>query len=83
MEDCIPEQILKDFVPAIGQKPCNTATCGLYLLRRKGQTERGLSYYDKAISMAQKDSSYTNMDRRITLKKGYRKCPLPHRIRRP
>ena len=52
-----------------GQNPCNTATYGLYLLRRKGQTERGLSYYDKAISMAQKDSAYTNMIEELRLKK--------------
>lgn len=69
MEDYIPEQILKDFISTIGQNPCNTATYGLYLLRRKGQTERGLSYYDKAISMAQKDSAYTNMIEELRLKK--------------
>ena len=69
MEDYIPEQILKDFISTIGQSPCNTATYGLYLLRRKGQTERGLSYYDKAISMAQKDSAYTNMIEELRLKK--------------
>ena len=69
MEDYIPEQILKDFISTIGQNPCNTATYGLYLLRRKGQTERGLSYYDKAISMVQKDSAYTNMIEELRLKK--------------
>ena len=69
MEDYIPEQILKDFISTIGQNPCNTATYGLYLLRRKWQTERGLSYYDKAISMAQKDSAYTNMIEELRLKK--------------
>ena len=68
MEDYIPEQILKDFISTIGQNPCNTATYGLYLLRRKWQTERGLSYYDKAISMAQKDSAYTNMIEELRLK---------------
>lgn len=69
MEDSIPEQILKDFIPTIGQSPCNTATYGLYLLRRKGQIERGLSYYDKAITMAQKDSAYTNYIDELRLKK--------------
>ena len=69
MEDYIPEQILKDFISTIGQNPCNTATYGLYLLRRKGQTERGLSYYDKAISMAQKDYAYTNIIEELRLKK--------------
>ena len=70
MEEFIPEQILKDFIPTIGQNPCNTATYGLYLLRRKHQIERGLSYYDKAIAMAQKDSAYTNMIEELRLKKG-------------
>ena len=69
MNKCIPDHILKAFIPTIGQNPCNTATYGLYLLRRKGQTERGLSYYDKAISMAQKDSTYTNMIEELRLKK--------------
>lgn len=69
MNKCIPDHILKAFIPTIGQNPCNTATYGLYLLRRKGQTERGLSYYDKAISMAQKDSAYTNMIEELRLKK--------------
>lgn len=69
MNKCIPDHILKAFIPTIGQSPCNTATYGLYLLRRKGQTERGLSYYDKAISMAQKDSVYTNMIEELRLKK--------------
>jgi len=69
MEDFIPDQILKDFIPTIGQSPCNTATYGLYLLRRKGQFERGLSYYDKAITMAQKDSAYTNYIDELRLKK--------------
>ncbi len=69
MEDSIPDQILKDFIPTIGQSPCNTATYGLYLLRRKGQIERGLSYYDKAITMAQKDSAYTNYIEELRLKK--------------
>lgn len=69
MNKCIPEHILKAFISTIGQNPCNTATYGLYLLRRKGQTERGLSYYDKAISMAQKDSAYTNMIEELRLKK--------------
>ena len=69
IEDYIPEQILKDFIPTIGQSPCNTATYGLYLLRRKGQFERGLSYYDKAITMAQKDSAYANYIDELRLKK--------------
>lgn len=69
MNKCIPEHILKAFISTIGQNPCNTATYGLYLLRRKGQTERGLSYYDKAISMAQKNSAYTNMIEELRLKK--------------
>jgi len=69
MNKCIPDHILKAFIPTIGQNPCNTATYGLYLLRRKGQTERGLSYYDKAISMAQKDSAYTNIIEELRLKK--------------
>ena len=69
MNKCIPDHILKAFIPTIGQSPCNTATYGLYLLRRKGQTERGLSYYDKAISMAQKNSAYTNMIEELRLKK--------------
>ena len=69
MNKCIPDHILKAFIPTIGQSPCNTATYGLYLLRRKGQTERGLSYYDKAISMAQKDSAYTNIIEELRLKK--------------
>lgn len=69
MGDYIPDQILKDFIPTIGQSPCNTATYGLYLLRRKGQIERGLSYYDKAITMAQKDSAYTNYIDELRLKK--------------
>lgn len=69
IEDYIPEQILRDFIPTIGQSPCNTATYGLYLLRRKGQIERGLSYYDKAITMAQKDSAYANYIDELRLKK--------------
>ncbi len=69
MNKCIPDHILKAFIPTIGQNPCNTATYGLYVLRRKGQTERGLSYYDKAISMAQKDSAYTNIIEELRLKK--------------
>ncbi len=69
IKDYIPEQILKDFIPTIGQSPCNTATYGLYLLRRKGQFERGLSYYDKAITMAQKDSAYANYIDELRLKK--------------
>ena len=69
MNKCIPEHILKAFISTIGQSPCNTATYGLYLLRIKHETERGLSYYEKAIQMAVNNSDYSHLVEELKLKK--------------
>ena len=65
----IPAEILKAFSSTIGRNPCNTATYGLYLLRVKHESERGLSYYDKAIDMARKNPKYSGMVEELKLKK--------------
>ncbi len=69
MNKCIPEHILKAFISTIEQSPCNTATYGLYLLRIKHETERGLSYYEKAIQMAVNNSDYSHLVEELKLKK--------------
>lgn len=69
LEEQIPEYILKDFSSTVGATPCNTATYGLYLIRTKRLYERGLSYYDKAIKMAQNDKNFFHIIERLRIKK--------------
>lgn len=76
LSEQIPDEIFKDFVSTIGKNPCNTATFGLYLIRVKKQTERGFSYYDKAISMAQKDERYFDLVEKLRIKKEMEKATL-------
>lgn len=65
----IPKDILNDFIPTIPLHPCNTATYGLYLIKTKHNIERGLSYYDRAIAMAQKDSKSADLTEELQTKK--------------
>lgn len=65
----IPSDIVNDFIPTIPLHPCNTATYGLYLIKVKHNMERGLSYYDKAIAMAQKDSDFSYLTEELKIKK--------------
>lgn len=65
----IPAEIIEEFSSTVGQTPYNAATFGLYLIRRKNQTERGFSYYDKSVKMAQADKNYANLTERLRLKK--------------
>ena len=65
----IAPELLKAFVPTIPLHPCNTATYGLYLLKVKHNIERGLSYYDRAIAMAQKDSIFSYLIEELKVKK--------------
>lgn len=67
--EAIPPDILHDFIPTIPLHPCNTATYGLYLLKAKHTIERGLSYYDRAIAMSQKDSRFAYLIEELRLKK--------------
>lgn len=69
LEEKISEDILKDFSSTVGATPCNTATYGLYLIRTKHFYERGLSYYDKAIKMAQNDKNFLQIIEQLRLKK--------------
>lgn len=65
----IPQNLLNDFIPTIPLHPCNTATYGLYLIKIKHNAERGLSYYDSAMVMAQKDSKFAVLTEELKVKK--------------
>lgn len=65
----IPQDLLNDFIPTIPLHPCNTATYGLYLIKIKHNAERGISYYDKAMTMAQKDSKFAGLIEELKVKK--------------
>lgn len=67
--ESIPQALLNDFIPTIPLHPCNTATYGLYLIKIKHNIERGLSYYDKAIAMAQKDPKSADLTEELNTKK--------------
>lgn len=67
--EAVPPEILKAFVPTIPLHPCNTATYGLYLLRVKQNFERGLSYYERAITMAQKAPDFAYLIEELRIKK--------------
>ena len=60
---------MNDFIPTIPLHPCNTATYGLYLIKIKHNAERGLSYYDSAMVMAQKDSKFAGLTEELKVKK--------------
>lgn len=67
--ESIPHDLLNDFIPTIPLHPCNTATYGLYLIKIKHNIERGLSYYDRAIAMAQKDPKSADLTEELKTKK--------------
>lgn len=69
IEEPIPSEILKAFSFTIGHNPCNTATYGLYLLRIKHETDKGISYYEKAIQMASKKPEYSYLLEELKLKR--------------
>ncbi len=69
LSEPISADVFTDFVSTLGKNPYNTATYGLYLIREKQQYERGFLYYDKAISIAQKNAKYFNIVEQLKIKK--------------
>ncbi len=65
----VSHDLLNDFIPTIPLHPCNTATYGLYLIKIKHHIERGLSYYDRSIAMAQKDPKSADLTEELKTKK--------------